>query len=294
MGGTKLLVGMGMPGLKTPDGRGINVINNGPRMPEFLAQLEAQLKQRGLELAAPIARLGSDADYCGLGEEHAGDGLFRDVQHAYYVGCGTGIADAMKLRGALVPFDAAKPWLQKSWQMPSALGPTFEKLVSASSLNRVYAELGTTPGTAAFPEVAALAGDPVGTAWLQAATMVLAELIFERLWTIKNGRPTAGHRGPAYLALQAEHPYRGVTLERVIIGQRLGLLFADRQYQALFAMPLERCLTRLIARTEDAGLRGAWLASGGGQLQAGRLVASKLRAAPALGAAVAAVQALRS
>ncbi len=33
-------IGMGMPGLKTADGRGICVINNGPRMPDFLLQFE--------------------------------------------------------------------------------------------------------------------------------------------------------------------------------------------------------------------------------------------------------------
>ncbi|MFQ5807751.1 MAG: hypothetical protein ACE5I3_14995, partial [Phycisphaerae bacterium] len=146
----RVLVGTGMPGLKTPDGRGINVINNGPRIPHYLDALEQNLAAAGLELVSPIAALGSDADYCGLGEEYAAEGLFRDVENAYYLGCGTGIADAMKLHGRLVSFNQAKSWIMKAWQIPSALGATFEKLVSAESLNRVYADL-----TCGAPNVAA-------------------------------------------------------------------------------------------------------------------------------------------
>jgi hypothetical protein len=141
LGQRRVLIGMGMPGLKTADGRGIEIINNGPRIPDFLDDLEQGLHDADLELAAPIFRLGSDADYCGMGEEYARDGMFRDVQNAYYLGGGTGLADAMKLMGRLVPFDEAKPWIQKAWQIPSSLGPTFEKLASAQGMSTVYANL---------------------------------------------------------------------------------------------------------------------------------------------------------
>jgi len=300
-----VLVGMGMPGLKTPDGRGINVINNGPRIPDYLQQLEQHITAAELELAAPVAALGSDADYCGLGEEYAAEGLFRDVGNAYYVGCGTGVADAMKLHGKLVPFDAAKSWLQKSWQMPSALGATFEKLVSAKSLNRVFEEMTevtkrrsdeATEGACAtasqspFPEAAAIEGNPVAVAWMDTAALVMAELIFERLWTIKNGRAEAPHHGEAYLALDANHEYRGTLLDRVVIGQRLGMIYADARFADVFSMKLDKNLATLIADSDDAELIAACLASDGKALQPGFVCASKLRAAPALGAAVAAVR----
>ena len=294
-GAQRVLVGMGMPGLKTADQRGIAAINNGPRCPTFLDDLEDALGAAGVALAAPIAALGSDADYCGLGEQHARDGLFRDVTSAYYVGCGTGIADAMKLGGQLVPFDAAKAWIQKSWQMPSALGPTFEKLVSAKSLNAVYdglragwcGPLQPDRGTE-FPELASAAGHPAAQAWLHAAALVLAELIFERLWTIRNGRAAAAHRGEAYVGLETEHPHRGVLLERVIIGQRLGELYAAAQHRPCFADPLDAMLARMIADGGDEELREHSLSSSGDRLKSGFLIPSKLRAAPALGAAVAA------
>jgi hypothetical protein len=287
-GAQRILVGVGMPGLKTPDGRGICVINNGPRLPEYLDQLESKLADAGLTLAAPVAALGSDADYCGLGEEFAADGLFRDVSDAYYFGGGTGIADAMKLDGELVRFDQAKAWLQKSWQLASAMGPTFEKLISAKSLNAVYAGL-RPDGESAFPEAAAATGDPIAQTWLRTASMILAELVFERLWTIKNGRASAAHRGDAYQALETDHPHRGTVLQRVIIGQRIGQLYANPDHHAAFAGPFEQCLARLISQSDDRGLINATL-RGPDQLKPGLVQASKLRAAPALGAAVAAAR----
>ncbi|MBN2445657.1 MAG: ROK family protein [Phycisphaerae bacterium] len=345
-GARRVAIGEGMPGLKTADQRGIDAMNNGPRMPDYLDMLEDTLREGGLELVAPIAALGSDADYCGLGEEYAGSGLFRDVLSAYYVGCGTGIADAMKLGGELVPFDLAKSWIQKSWQMPSTLGPTFEKLVSATSLNRVYAEMVAVTesnGSAkltrvaagdqcdrdvvraaaaraeaaeeaarrrqqevgdsqeldeednreAYPEVAAVRGDPVASCWLASAALIMAELIFERLWTVKNGRTDESQRGTAYMALNPEHPYRGTVLDRVIIGQRVGQIYADRQYRDVFSNRLDDCLATLLARSDDAELAEACLDADGRKLRPGFLCASQLRAAPALGAAVAAVRALR-
>ena len=329
----RALVGMGMPGLKTPDGRGICAINNGPRIPDYLDDLEKDIVAAGVELASPVAALGSDADYCGLGEQYAADGLFRDVVNAYYVGCGTGIADAMKLHGKLVPFDHAKSWIQKSWQIVSALGPTFEKLVSAKSLNRVYADLigatkrpsdeatkrsepeararanggvtkgtlacasGSEPATMRYPETAAAAGSPAATAWMATAALVLAELVFERLWTIKNGRADAPHRGDAYAKLDVNHEFRGTLLDRVIIGQRVGEIYGDAAFHDFFGAKADGCLAALIAGSEDTEMCEAYLRYSAGppspaQLKPALVLSSKLRAAPALGAAVAAVRAL--
>ncbi len=329
----RVLAGVGMPGLKTPDGRGISVINNGPRIPDYLEALERGLAAAGIELAAPVAELGSDADYCGLGEQYASEGLFRDVENAYYVGGGTGLADALKLRGRLVSFDQAASWIQKSWQIPSALGPTFEKLISAKSLNRVYADLcggtvarrheaanesepeararadggvtretlacasGSESITTQYPEVAATAGQPIAVAWMDTAALVLAELIFERLWTIKNGRTDAPHRGEAYEKLVPEHEYRGLPLDRVVIGQRVGQIYGDADYYAVFRDKLDGCLAALIGTSNDAEMAEAYLSRSAGppspaRLKSGLIQPSKLRAAPALGAAVAAVRTL--
>jgi len=290
-----VLVGMGMPGLKTPDGRGIDVINNGPRIPDYLDQLEKLLSSEGLALAAPIAELGSDADYCGLGEEYAEDGWFRDVENAYYVGCGTGVADALKLHGRVTPFDEASTWIQKSWQMSSAFGATFEKLVSAKSLNQVYENLvedqSNEEKARRFPERAALDGCPIAKCWLDAAALVLAELVFERIWTIKRGRAVLPHRGEAYAKLVLSHKYRGTLLERVIIGQRLGQVYADGAYRAVFGGRVDCYLAEMIQGGGDDEMLARYLEGMEGRLKPGFIVGSKLRAAPALGAAAAAVRA---
>ncbi|MHC4064600.1 MAG: hypothetical protein ACYSUI_08885 [Planctomycetota bacterium] len=292
----QVLIGMGVPGLKTPDGRGICVINNGPRIPDYLDRLERALATAGVTLASPVATLGSDADYCGLGEQHAAEGLFKDVENAYYVGGGTGLADAVKLRGRLISFDNARSWILKSWQIPSALGSTFENLVSARALNEAYVNL--IPGALqpdpelTFPERAAAAGRPLATACLNTAALVLAELIFERLDTIKNGRRDVPHRGRAYRELDTTHEYRGTLLDRVVIGQRLGQIYGDDRFRALFADHVEKYLAALIAESGDAELAGTHLE--GTRLKPGFVRASLLRAAPAIGAAVAAVQALRA
>jgi hypothetical protein len=286
----QVLVGMGMPGLKTPDGRGIDAINNGPRIPDYLAQLEANLQQHGLTLAAPIAALGSDADYCGLGEQYAEKGRFRDVTDAYYFGGGTGIADALKLDGRLVPFDETKPWLQKSWQIPTALGPTYEKLISAKSLNAVAQGL-SLRDEERFPEHDAQAGVPQATNWLRLAATLLADLLFERVWTIKHGRRALPYRGDAYNALATDHPFRGRQLQRLIIGQRIGTIYGGGTHQATFRRHVDESLAALIAHADDAELSRAYLAEGD-TLRPGLVVASQLRAAPAIGAGIAAVRAL--
>ena len=289
-GGKRLIVGIGMPGLKTPDGRGIAVINNGPRIPDYLARLETLLRERGFDLAAPIARLGSDADYCGIGEQWAADGLFRDVENAYYVGGGTGIADAFKLKGQLVSFDAARDWIRKAWQIPSAQGATFEQLVSAKGMNAGYAEhVGIAP-VVRYPEADALAGKELAIAWLAAVADALAELVVERLDTVANGRRPLAHRGADYAKLHADHPYRGTLLDRVVIGQRIGMLYADPRYRAVFAVHVDAALVRHVRALGDARLAAHALA--GDAPRSGLVRPSRLRAAPALGAAVAAVQAL--
>ncbi len=289
-----VLVGIGMPGLKTADGRGIAVINNGPRIPDYLDQFEQRLGEMGVQFAAPVAELGSDADYCGVGELYAADGLFRGAENAYYIGCGTGIADAMILHGRLVTFDEASNWILKAWQIPSALGATFERLVSAKSMNDCYARLrGDAEGRESyFPEIAAVAGGTLALTWMRTASMVLAELIYERIHTLRHGRPNAPHRGPAYAALEVDHPYQGTLLQRIVLGQRLGRIYGDTRFHVVFGDRLDSHLAALIGQSDDAEMLAKYLDRN--RLRLGVLRASTLRAAPALGAAIAAAQALRT
>lgn len=293
----KVLIGIGMPGLKTDDKRGINCMANGPRQPFFLEKVEAKLKAANIDLVAPIPRLGSDADYCGIGEEYAGDGMFKDVKNAYYMGGGTGIADAMKLNGELVPFDMTKEWMQKAWQIPCALGVTFEKLSSAKSMNELFLKYGTSvpdkiKKKGLYPEVAAAQGCPIGAFVLNTAACVLAELFFERINTLKNGREEAAFRGDGYMALKKDHPYKGLLFERLILGQRMGKLFSEPKYAKFFRKHLETYLAKFILITNDKKMISHYLDKSSGKLKKNILVSSKLREAPAIGAAIDAYKAI--
>jgi hypothetical protein len=143
-----------------------------------------------------------------------------------------------------------------------------------------------------FPETDALAGKPEAVEWLRAVAHTLAELIAERVDTVKNGRRAERPLSATYLTLSETHPHRGTVLQRVVVGQRLGLMLGDARYRAVFAAPLETHLAKCIAALEDAELSGQIL--DGDALKPGWLHASTLRAAPALGAGVAAVQALEA
>ena len=112
-----ILIGLGMVGLKTKDLRGIGAIANGPRMPKFCFQLENELNESNIHFHKPIQYIGSDADNCGIGEEYGKDGLFKDIQNGYYIGGGTGTADALKLKNELIPFDNTSSWIAKTWEI---------------------------------------------------------------------------------------------------------------------------------------------------------------------------------
>ncbi|MFQ5806936.1 MAG: hypothetical protein ACE5I3_10855, partial [Phycisphaerae bacterium] len=168
-----------------------------------------------------------------------------------------------------------------------------------------------------YPEVAAAAGQPLAVAWMDTAALVLAELIFERMWTIKHGRADAPHRGAAYAKLDVEHEYRGVLLDRVVIGQRVGQIYGDPAFRPAFSDKLDAYLAAFIAASNDPEMTDAYLARSAGppspaqkqsperkrgdrrgaqprpvSVKPGFVQPSRLRAAPALGAAVAAVRAL--
>ena len=77
-------------------------------------------------------------DYCGIGELYASDGSFQNTRNAYYLGGGTGAADALLLRGKLVPFDRIKPWMAKTWELKNHQELSLERFASASGFQFLY------------------------------------------------------------------------------------------------------------------------------------------------------------
>ena len=265
-------VGVALPGVKTADGRGTIVVRNGPRIPAYLDRLEARLARAGLELD-PIGRLFGDGHCCGLGEELAAEGLFSDVRDAYYLGSGTGVAEALKLDGELLSLEQVEGF-PRAWQLEDERGASLEPSVSVAAVNRRWLEASERPQPlrpSAWPE------DHVGSDVLAVAALTnlgtaTARLVHRRLVAACG---------------------RGRPLERVVLGQRLGQLWTDERAAPFLVVTAERELARLLTLCTDSSLAAPYLTGGGGPLgraRPGLLVPSELRAAPAPGAAAAALE----
>jgi len=272
-GRTRALVGMCMPGLKTADGRGLAVVRQGPRIPGYLDRLEAALHELGIELAQPVTRLAGDGEACARGEVADAQGALRGLHSAYYVGGGTGIAEALLIEGRVLGFDALAGFVRKAWQMDATGGRIVEDLLSPRGMNAAWAaSTGKRLPLAAedHPERRALAGDARAAGILTDAAEALAGLVLDRMSALRRGFQGAVRITP------------NTFLERVVIGQRLGALFADPELSEVFREPAEHALARRILGTGDGALRKHYLA--GTSLRPDLLAGSLLRAAPAIGA----------
>jgi predicted NBD/HSP70 family sugar kinase len=295
-GGQKpLLIGIGMPGLKTSDERGINAIANGPRMPDYCSSLEKKLKTYGVDLLAPVARLGSDADYCGVGEFYAAEGSFRNIKNAYYLGGGTGAADALLLKGELIPFDQIKSWMAKTWEMKNDLDLSFERYASASGLQYNYARHSRKSVESLNkseiypPQIASMAegGEEAAIKTYKEVATYLAMLIFERISTLFCGSiGLIKFINPNRNSLDSVHRYRGEIFERIVIRQRLGDLMASPTGQKVLTEPFLQELSTLINNADCIPEQTKNNYFKNDTFDAEKLVFSQLREAPALGAGI--------
>ncbi len=290
-----ILVGIGMPGLKTADRRGIAVVANGPRIPHYAADVEKQLEKAGVRMQVAIAHIGSDADYCGIGELYAHQGSFRNVRNAYYLGGGTGAADALLIDNRLIAFDQIKNWMAKTWELKNEQGRSMERYASASGLQFIYAEkIGRTVESLTAdgifpPQIAekALEGDHQAAAVYHEAAENLALLFYERIATLY-----AGYQGqfsfvnPARAKLDSHHPYQDRCYDRIVVGQRLGDLMHSRSGQVVLTGPLVETLERLLNSSPILPDKIKEHYLHGRSLRSGRLFFSPLREAPALGAGI--------
>lgn len=299
-----LLAGIGFPGLKTSDKCGIAAMANGPRLPNFLDQVESLVEEAGVDLVTVIDHIGSDADYCGMGEEYATQGLFRDVDNAYYLGGGTGAADAMKLNGDLIPFDHAKSWIAKSWELKNTSGDRMERFASANGIQSVYADISgislsdlNQKGIYADQILErAMEGDSAAGKTIKLVVKNLAKLLVERLTTIYCGwKSPFAFVNPKRESLIDQHPFKQTILDRVVIGQRLGALLSNSRKHApeILWKPLHKEMGNIITKTGclPAEAREKYLIHHHGAddriaLREGMIVTSNIREAPALGAAI--------
>lgn len=202
--GAPLPVALAFPGLRTPDGRGIAVWSNGPRLPDLLEALGRRLGSRSIthEIDGPAGA---------LGELHGAGGALRDTRNAWYVAGGSGLAEAAIVDGEVVFL--ADTSLPQAWQLVGEPGGrTFEDLLAPRRVDEEWERLAGTvaPG---FPEQRAAAGDPLARAFLD----------------------TLAERLAAYLDRRRADFRRafGTDLERVAIGQRSVPLFAELELPPL-------------------------------------------------------------
>lgn len=289
----KLLVGIGMPGLKSKDKRGIVALANGPRMPLYAERVEQKLEERGIKLVSKIAVLGSDADYCGIGEEYAVEGEFKNCTNAYYLGGGTGIADAIKLKGKVMPFDEVKEWIAKTWEMKADSGLSLERYTSVSGIQFIYSQYSginveELNNRSVFPPQilnAAYNGDKNSIDTYNDISRNLAKLIFERITTLFFGwQNHFEFINPDKPKLLCDHPYKGTFFDKIIIGQRLGDLMKESRGSGVLYDKVIDYLTEFVNNINDIQFKKHYLKERNFNQEL--IFFSSLREAPAIGAGI--------
>ena len=293
-----ILMGIGMVGLKTKDLRGIGAIANGPRIPNFCIQLEDALHKSNIHLHKPIQYIGSDADNCGIGEEYGKDGLFKDIQNGYYIGGGTGTADALKLKNELIPFDSISSWIAKSWEILNENNISMEQYTSLKGIQSIYSNYSEIPINELCNESIyaneifsrALKNEQAALLTCADITKYMSTLIVERVETIFSGwQNKFGLLNPKHSLLINNHPYKNNLLERIIIGQGLGKLFHLSKNTPLLWEPLHNNIYDMIQKSRVLPSEAKKFLFENGTLKKGFIMTSNLDNSALLGAGVTAI-----
>ena len=293
-----ILMGIGMVGLKTKDLRGIGAIANGPRIPNFCIQLENAFHKSNIHLHKPIQYIGSDADNCGIGEEYGKDGLFKDIQNGYYIGGGTGTADALKLKNELIPFDSISSWIAKSWEILNENNISMEQYTSLKGIQSIYSNYSEIPINELCNESIyaneifsrALKNEQAALLTCADITKYMSTLIVERVETIFSGwQNKFGLLNPKHSLLINNHPYKNNLLERIIIGQGLGKLFHLSKNTPLLWDPLHNNIYDMIQKSRVLPSEAKKFLFENGTLKKGFIMTSNLDNSALLGAGVTAI-----
>ena len=293
-----ILMGIGMVGLKTKDLKGIGAIANGPRIPNFCIQLEDALHKSNIHLHKPIQYIGSDADNCGIGEEYGKDGLFKDIQNGYYIGGGTGTADALKLKNELIPFDSISSWIAKSWEILNENNISMEQYTSLKGIQSIYSNYSEIPINELCNESIyaneifsrALKNEQAALLTCADITKYMSTLIVERVETIFSGwQNKFGLLNPKHSLLINNHPYKNNLLERIIIGQGLGKLFHLSKNTPLLWDPLHNNIYDMIQKSRVLPSEAKKFLFENGTLKKGFIMTSNLDNSALLGAGVTAI-----
>tara|TARA_B110000438_G_C15815090_1_gene651580 strand:- start:125 stop:1309 length:1185 start_codon:yes stop_codon:yes gene_type:complete len=293
-----ILIGIGMVGLKTKDSRGIGAIANGPRMPKLCFQLENELNESNIYLHKPIQYIGSDADNCGLGEEYGKGGLFKDIQNGYFIGGGTGVADALKLENKLIPFDNISSWIAKTWEILNENNNSMEKYTSLQGIQSLYSyyskisinKLREQSVYANEIFSRALKNEKAALLTCADITKYMSNLIIERIETVYGGWKSKFRLlNPKHSYLEKNHAYRNTLLQRIIIGQGLGKLFHLSKETPLLWDPLHNNIYHMIKKSSVLPLESKNFFFENGNLKKEFIVTSNLDNSALMGAGISVV-----
>lgn len=284
--GEPLRLGIGLPGIKTNDGGGIAVMANGPRMPYFSERLISALKLAGLSLEEHLPAIGNDSDYCGMGEEFARGGNFRSVDNAYYLGGGTGVAEALKLEGKLIPFSSAGNWMAKLWELSDRDNVPMEKYASMEGIQSFFLKIsGDDP---VYPDMIlslAREGNRAAEKTMVLIASKIAFILYERMVTLSCGWQNLFNlRSFVRRQMEVNHPYRRSVFQRIVIGQRLATLFQHSKGSNLLYKPFLAELESLITNSSRLSIKVKHYYQV--HLENDLICFSDLHSAPALGAGI--------
>ena len=167
---------------------------NGPRIPNLIQDIKNYFGQ-----SVKVLDLQSDADMCVWGEEYAKNGSLRSISNAYYLGGGTGIADGLKLNRKILSFDEESDWIAKCWEFKLKNGNSLESLIS-------------------------MAGIIDKKNSLEEICNNIGLFLFDRLCTVHKGESS---KFKVSRPVSDTHPFKGILLDRIIIGQRLAEYFSS-------------------------------------------------------------------
>ena len=211
--------GVCLPGLKTADGAGVCALRRGPRMPTFARDLERQFARHGLQLERPIDRIHDDGDAAAWGEEWAEGGALSGTQSAYVVALGTGVAEGLKVDGAIPRASSLRALLPAPWSTGD------EDRLGMHGLHARLAGQGTIGARARGRE-------PEAQALLASWAEDLAGFLAGRVEAL------AG---------------MGIQVDRVVVGARGGELLCDGALEEFARLPLEKSLARRLDRPMSQG-----------------------------------------
>ena len=210
-------IGLCFPGIK--DDRGIVIMANGPRIPDFLERIQG------------IDSILHDSDCCVLGEWKSTIGKLQNCDNAVYIGGGTGIADGIILKGKMIDFNARND-VKRSWELKIPSGETIESCLSPKWMIHQW-NLSQREKVETLDQ---LSQNQNASAIFEKATEAFSFLIQNRTQFFK-----------------ANH----AKVEKIVIGQRLGIFMANSKLISLLEsntdIPLDYSTDR-----RTAALGAAW------------------------------------